>query len=161
MSTAHTRMAGMKVELARRRKLRTRNKPYYRLAHWLFLAPGPWVVDLFERGIDYRLLVWLAVADLPIGVFPAAGRDCGAGHAGASTPGDKLHEGRGSGTALLLRDSMGRFDRATCARRLLEGPASNAQRGLVETGALRRTSNVGGTMLQGWPSPTYSARDFR
>ena len=57
----------MRVELASQRKLRTRNKPYYRLAHWpiwiavFFLTPGPWIFDLFERGVDYRLLLWLAV----------------------------------------------------------------------------------------------------
>ncbi len=57
----------MRVELADQRKLRTRNKPHYRLAHWpiwiavFFLTPGSWVFDLFERGIDYRLLLWFAV----------------------------------------------------------------------------------------------------
>jgi hypothetical protein len=55
----------MRVELASKRKIRTRNKPHYRLAHWpiwiavFFLTPGPWVFDLFEHGIDYRLLLWL------------------------------------------------------------------------------------------------------
>lgn len=49
---------------------RTRNKPLYRLAHWpiwiavFFLAPGPWIFDLFEHGIDYRLWSWLAVVML-------------------------------------------------------------------------------------------------
>src|ERR1700692_3929454 len=57
----------MRVELASERKIRIRHKPHYRLAHlpiWIavfFLSPGPWVFDLFEHGIDYRLLVWLSV----------------------------------------------------------------------------------------------------
>jgi hypothetical protein len=63
----------MKAELANPKRFRTRNKPHYRLAHWpiwiavFFLAPGPWVFDLFERGIDYRLLLWLAVVILATG----------------------------------------------------------------------------------------------
>ncbi len=55
----------MRVELASGRKLRDRNKPAYRLAHWpiwifvFFIAPGPSTFDLFERGFDRRKLVWL------------------------------------------------------------------------------------------------------
>lgn len=63
----------MRVELASSRKIRTRNKPHYRLAHWpiwiavFFITPGPWVFDLFERGIDYRLLGWLGLVLLATG----------------------------------------------------------------------------------------------
>ncbi|HEY3835381.1 MAG TPA: hypothetical protein VGL72_02365 [Bryobacteraceae bacterium] len=63
----------MRVELASNRKIRTRNKPHYRLAHWpiwiavFFLTPGPWVFDLFEHGIDYRLLLWLGAVLLATG----------------------------------------------------------------------------------------------
>jgi len=70
----------MRVELASQRKLRTRNKPHYRLAHWpiwiavFFLTPGPWVFDLFERGIDYRLLLWLAAVILLTGWAGLLGR---------------------------------------------------------------------------------------
>jgi hypothetical protein len=70
----------MRVELASRRPLRTRNKPHYRLAHWpiwiavFFLTPGPWVFDLFEQGIDYRLLLWLAVVMLGTGLAGLRGR---------------------------------------------------------------------------------------
>jgi hypothetical protein len=70
----------MRVELAGRRKIRTRNKPHYRLAHWpiwiavFFLAPGPWVFDLFERGVDYRLLLWLVVVILSTGWAGLRGR---------------------------------------------------------------------------------------
>ena len=49
------------------RKIRYRNKLYYRFNHWpiwifvFFIAPGPWTFDLFERGFDSRLLTWLGV----------------------------------------------------------------------------------------------------
>jgi hypothetical protein len=70
----------MRVELASQRKIRTRNKPHYRLAHWpiwiavFFLAPGPWIFDLFERGIDYRLFLWLAIVILATGWAGLRGR---------------------------------------------------------------------------------------
>ena len=63
----------MRVELASGRKLRDRNKPAYRLAHWpiwifvFFIAPGPSTFDLFERGFDRRKLVWLAMVVLGTG----------------------------------------------------------------------------------------------
>jgi len=49
------------------RKIRHRNKLYYRVNHWpiwifvFFIAPGPLTFDLFERGFDRRLMTWLAV----------------------------------------------------------------------------------------------------
>jgi hypothetical protein len=55
------------VELDTNRKIRHRNKVYYRLLHWplwifvFFIAPGPWTFDLFEGGFDARLLTWLAI----------------------------------------------------------------------------------------------------
>jgi len=48
-------------------KIRHRNKLYYRFNHWpiwifvFFIAPGPLVFDLFERGFDRRMILWLAV----------------------------------------------------------------------------------------------------
>lgn len=69
-----------KVELASGRKLRDRNKPLYRLAHWpiwifvFFIAPGPATFELFERGFDYRKLAWLAVVILSTGVAALRGR---------------------------------------------------------------------------------------
>src|SRR4026208_1188310 len=48
-------------------KIRHRNKLYYRFNHWpiwifvFFIAPGPLVFDLFERGFDRRMIVWVAV----------------------------------------------------------------------------------------------------
>jgi len=57
----------LRVELDTDRKIRHRNKRYYRLLHWplwifvFFIAPGPWTFDLFEGGFDARLLTWLAI----------------------------------------------------------------------------------------------------
>jgi hypothetical protein len=70
----------IKVELASARKLRDRNKPLYRLAHWpiwifvFFIAPGPATFELFERGFDYRKLAWLAVVILSTGIAALRGR---------------------------------------------------------------------------------------
>ena len=55
------------VELDTERKIRHRNKRYYRFNHWpiwifvFFIAPGPLTFDLCERGVDARMLTWLAV----------------------------------------------------------------------------------------------------
>ena len=55
------------VERDTRIKIRHRNKLYYRFNHWpiwifvFFIAPGPLVFDLFERGFDRRMIAWLAV----------------------------------------------------------------------------------------------------
>jgi hypothetical protein len=57
------------VELDSARKLRVRNKTYYRVLHWpiwifvFFIAPGPLTFDLFESGFNGPrgpvLLAWL------------------------------------------------------------------------------------------------------
>ena len=55
------------IELDSERKIRHRNKLYYRFNHWpiwifvFFIAPGPLTFDLFEHGFDRRMLLWLAV----------------------------------------------------------------------------------------------------
>ena len=70
----------VKVELAGERKLRERNKPAYRLAHWpiwifvFFIAPGPSTFTLFERGFDSRNLLWLTLVILGTGVAALRGR---------------------------------------------------------------------------------------
>ena len=70
----------MRVELAGDRKLRDRNKPAYRLAHWpiwifvFFLAPGPSTFELFERGFDERKLIWLGLVILGTGIAALRGR---------------------------------------------------------------------------------------
>ena len=54
-----------KVEYAKERKIRERNKPYYRLAHWpiwiwvFFLAPGPLTFSLFAHGFTWLNFAWL------------------------------------------------------------------------------------------------------
>lgn len=55
----------IKVEYAHERRIRERNKRYYRFLHWpiwiwvFFLAPGPLTFDLFAHGPSLRNLAWL------------------------------------------------------------------------------------------------------
>src|SRR5438270_6282218 len=62
------------------RKIRHRNKLYYRVNHWpiwifvFFIAPGPLTFDLFERGFDARLLIWLTVVLVGTGIAGLRGR---------------------------------------------------------------------------------------
>lgn len=59
--------SALRVELDTERKLRVRNKLYYRFNHWpiwifvFFIAPGPLTFDLFAHGFDARMLTWLGV----------------------------------------------------------------------------------------------------
>lgn len=68
------------VELASERKIRTRNKVYYRFLHWpiwiwvFFIAPGPLTFDLFERGFDRRMATWLGVVLVATGLAGLLGR---------------------------------------------------------------------------------------
>jgi hypothetical protein len=68
------------VEFDTQRKIRHRNKLYYRVNHWpiwifvFFIAPGPLTFDLFERGFDGRLLAWLAVVVVGTGIAGLRGR---------------------------------------------------------------------------------------
>lgn len=54
-----------RVEYASQRKIRARNKFWYRVAHWpiwiwvFFLAPGPLTFDLFAKGFGVRNVLWL------------------------------------------------------------------------------------------------------
>lgn len=70
----------VKVELASERKLRVRNKTAYRFAHWpiwiavFFIAPGPWIFDLFAHGFDPKLAAWLALVLLGTGIAGLRGR---------------------------------------------------------------------------------------
>jgi hypothetical protein len=62
------------VEYASQRKIRERNKLYYRFNHWpiwifvFFIAPGPLIFDLLERGFDWRMAVWLGVVLVGTGI---------------------------------------------------------------------------------------------
>lgn len=64
----------IKVEYAADRKIRARNKTYYRFAHWpiwiwvFFLAPGPLTFDLFAHGGSRSHLLWLGAVLLGTGM---------------------------------------------------------------------------------------------
>ena len=69
-----------RIELASDRTIRERNKISYRFNHWpiwifvFFIAPGPMVFDLFSRGFDSRMAMWLAVVLLGTGIAGLRGR---------------------------------------------------------------------------------------
>ena len=73
-------MPAVPVEYASGRKIRDRNKLYYRFNHWplwifvFFIAPGPLTFDLFERGFDWRMTVWLGTVMLGTAVAGICGR---------------------------------------------------------------------------------------
>jgi hypothetical protein len=64
----------VKVEYAHQKKIRERNKTYYRFLHWpiwiwvFFLAPGPLTFDLFAKGPGPGNMAWLAVVLLGTGL---------------------------------------------------------------------------------------------
>ena len=68
------------IERDTERKIRHRNKLYYRFNHWpiwiivFFIAPGPLTFDLFERGFDRRMAVWLGIVLLGTGIAGLRGR---------------------------------------------------------------------------------------
>lgn len=68
------------VELSSTRKIRDRNKTYYRVLHWpiwiwvFYLAPGPLTFDLFARGFDSRMALWLGVVLVGTGIAGLRGR---------------------------------------------------------------------------------------
>lgn len=68
------------VEYASARKIRERNKLYYRFNHWpiwifvFFIAPGPLTFDLFERGFDSRMALWLGAVLVGTAVAGLRGR---------------------------------------------------------------------------------------
>jgi hypothetical protein len=76
----YRRVREIAVEYAHNRKIRTRNKLYYRVLHWpiwvfvFYIAPGPLTFDLIERGADWRMRAWLAVVILVTSIFAWRGR---------------------------------------------------------------------------------------
>jgi hypothetical protein len=62
------------------RKIRYRNKLYYRFNHWpiwifvFFIAPGPLTFNLFERGFDRNLMAWLGVVLVGTAIAGLRGR---------------------------------------------------------------------------------------
>ena len=56
---------GIPLEFASERKIRYRNKLYYRFNHWpiwiwvFFITPGPLTFYLVENGFDVRMAMWM------------------------------------------------------------------------------------------------------
>jgi hypothetical protein len=63
-----------RIEYADARKMRVRNKTYYRFLHWpiwiwvFFLAPGPLTFSLFAHGFSAANSAWLAVVLIGTGI---------------------------------------------------------------------------------------------
>ena len=72
--------SGIRIERASDRKIRERNKLYYRVLHWpiwiwvFFIAPGPLTFDLFARGFDRRMALWLGLVLVATGLAALRGR---------------------------------------------------------------------------------------
>lgn len=64
----------VKLEFADQRRIRARNKLYYRFNHWpiwifvFFLVPGPLTFRLFEHGVSQEVLLWLAAVLIGTGI---------------------------------------------------------------------------------------------
>ena len=71
---------GIRIQYDSERKIRARNKLHYRFNHWpiwitvFFLVPGPLTFDLFERGFDWRMALWLAAVLLGTGIAGLRGK---------------------------------------------------------------------------------------
>ena len=69
-----------RIELASDRPIRDHNKVSYRLAHWpiwiwvFFIAPGPLTLELFDRGFDSRMALWLGAVLVGTGIAGLRGR---------------------------------------------------------------------------------------
>jgi hypothetical protein len=69
-----------KLEYAQERKMRERNTPLYRLAHWpiwiwvFFLAPGPLTFSLFAQGFGRGNLAWLILVLVGTGMAGLRGQ---------------------------------------------------------------------------------------
>ena len=69
-----------RVEYADARKMRVRNKTYYRFAHWpiwiwvFFLAPGPLTFSLFAHGFSLANSAWLGAVLLGTGIAGIRGQ---------------------------------------------------------------------------------------
>jgi hypothetical protein len=80
MHEVNVRTDALYIELDTHRKIRYRNKSYYRLLHWpiwifvFFIAPGPLTFDLIERGFDERLSVWLTLVLVGTAIAGLRGR---------------------------------------------------------------------------------------
>lgn len=69
-----------RVEYADARRMRTRNKGYYRVLHWpiwiwvFFLTPGPLIFSLFAHGFSWANSLWLAVVLVGTGIGGLCGQ---------------------------------------------------------------------------------------
>jgi hypothetical protein len=74
------RHSSLRVELDTERRIRVRNKLYYRFNHWpiwifvFFIAPGPLTADLFATGFDARMAAWLGVVLIGTGIAGLLGK---------------------------------------------------------------------------------------
>jgi hypothetical protein len=75
-----SRPRAARVEFDTDRKIRTRNKLHYRVNHWpiwiivFFIAPGPLTADLFDRGFDSRMAMWLVLVIVGTGIAGLLGK---------------------------------------------------------------------------------------
>lgn len=71
---------GIRIQYDSDRKIRVRNKLHYRFNHWpiwitvFFLVPGPLTFDLFERGFDSRMTLWLGLVLMGTGIAGLFGK---------------------------------------------------------------------------------------
>jgi len=69
-----------RVEYADARKMRVRNKGYYRVLHWpiwiwvFFLTPGPLTFSLFAHGFSAANSAWMAIVLLGTGIAGLKGQ---------------------------------------------------------------------------------------
>jgi hypothetical protein len=69
-----------RVEYADARKMRVRNKGYYRVLHWpiwiwcFFLAPGPLTFSLFAHGFGWANSAWLGLVLIGTGIAGLRGQ---------------------------------------------------------------------------------------
>ena len=69
-----------RIKPASNRNIRERNKLYYRFLHWpiwiwvFFITPGPLTFDLFARGFDPRMVLWLSLVLVGTGLAGVRGR---------------------------------------------------------------------------------------
>jgi hypothetical protein len=70
----------VRVEYAHERRIRERNKLYYRFNHWpiwiavFYLAPGPFTFDLFAHGFHKYMAMWLGAVLVGTGIAGLRGR---------------------------------------------------------------------------------------
>ncbi|MCW5964630.1 MAG: hypothetical protein KIT83_11375 [Bryobacterales bacterium] len=80
MSTEAPQKQFVRVQLDTERKIRTRNKGYYRVNHWpiwifvFFLIPGPLTFELFANGFGSSVKWWLLVVMIGTGIAGLRGK---------------------------------------------------------------------------------------